>query len=156
MLGQLTPEQQASVYDLRRPVTDEQSDYAAIVDRAFATQDTALFAELAKATEAPLPWIPAAVARWLEETPEPITGLGKLAALSLDAVRSGHDKPGDTFTTVAAADTPPQYCGDTTLWAKINDLAYREPPLVQIDGPNNRLPQWITDTPMNEYTVTAV
>jgi len=31
---------------------------------------------------------------------------------------------------------------DITLWEKINALADREPPLVKIEGPNARLPQW--------------
>ena len=51
--------------------------------------------------------------------------------LSVAAARP-HD---EIFSTVAADDTPPQFWGDITLWAKINALADRTPPLVRIEGP---------------------
>jgi hypothetical protein len=38
--------------------------------------------------------------------------------------------------------TPPKFWGDITLWAKINSLADRQPPLIRIEGPGQRLPQW--------------
>lgn len=43
-LGQLTPEQLASLYGKRIPVTEEQFRFAKVVDKAFATQEVALFA----------------------------------------------------------------------------------------------------------------
>ena len=132
----------ASVYDQRKPVTNGQFQFARIVDEAFANQDHNSFSKLSKMTDAPIPWIPAAVKRWLQEQPDPETGLGRLETLALEAIRSGHEKPWDIFNQVAAADTPPQYWGDITLWAKINGLAYRNPQLVRIDGPMKRLPQW--------------
>lgn len=141
-LGQLRPSQMASLFERRRPVTDAQFRFARTVDKAFATQDPALLAELSRQTGAPLPWVPAAVKRWLEERPDPSTGLGRLASMALAAVRDGCDTPADILAAVAAAETPPQYWGDTTLWATINALADHTPPLVWIDGPVPRLPQW--------------
>jgi len=155
-LGQLSPEQLASLYDNRRPVTDEQFTFAARVDRAFAGQDQVLFDELSQMTDAPLPWVPAAVARWLEEQLDPRTGLGRLETLALEAIRAGNETPGDIFVAVAAADTPPQYWGDTTLWAKINTLADRAPPLVTIEGPTPRLPQWESEVKLAEFRITPI
>ena len=141
-LGQLTPEQLAARYTERRPVTQEQFFFAEQVDRAFALQDKEAFARLAAGNDAPLPWVPAAVQRWLEEEPDTATGLGRLARLALEAIRSGCGRPGEVFAFVAARETPPQYWGDITLWQKINILAEQEPPLVRIEGPKARLPQW--------------
>jgi hypothetical protein len=141
-LGQLSPEQMASVYGLRRPVTEGQFRFAGRVDRAFALQDHNEFIELSKCFDAPLPWIPAAVKRWLQEKPDAVTGLGRLEILVLEALRAGCRTPVEVFKHVAANDTPPQFWGDTTLWAKINALAERKPPLVRIEGPKSRLPQW--------------
>ena len=155
-LGQLNPEQLASLYENRRPVTDAQFRFAALVDKAFATQDMGLFTELSQMREAPLPWIPAAVLRWIKEQPNPSTGLGKLERLALQAIRAGHTTPGQIFAAVAAADTPPQFWGDTTLWAKINSLAERVPPLVRIEGPADRLPQWESDLPLKDFRITAL
>ena len=57
---------------------------------------------------------------------------------------------------VAAADTPPQYWGDITLWAKINALADRRPPLVRIEGPAERLPQWKSPLDLKHFRVKAL
>ncbi|MCG6878280.1 MAG: DUF1835 domain-containing protein [Deltaproteobacteria bacterium] len=155
-LGQLRPEQLASLYGNRRPVTNAQFRFAALVDKAFANQDMGLFTELSQMWEAPLPWIPAAVVRLLKEKPDPATGLGKLEHLALQAIRAGHATPGQIFAAVAAADTPPRFWGDTTLWAKINALADRVSPFVRIEGPADRLPQWKSEVPLKDFRITAL
>ncbi|MBE0558685.1 MAG: hypothetical protein IH628_15780, partial [Proteobacteria bacterium] len=155
-LGQLKPDQLASLYDRRRPITDEQFGHATIADRAFAIQDSALFSGLARETGAPLPWIAAAVTRWLQERPDPATGLGRLECLALEAIRAGCETPGTVFRAVAAADTPPQFWGDTTLWAKINALADRTPPLLRIEGPANRLPQWESSLDLSSFRIVSL
>ncbi len=155
-LGQLKPDQLGSLYDRRRPVTDAQFGFAALADRAFATQDSALFSALAREADAPLPWIAAAVTRWLQERPDPATGLGRLERLALEAIRAGCETPGAVFASVAAADTPPQFWGDTMLWAKINALADRRPPLVRIEGPAKRLPQWESSLDLNGFRIKSL
>lgn len=155
-LGQLLPEQLASIYDNRLPITEEQFSFAILVDKAFATQNSAMLAELSTMTKAPLPWIPAAVTRWIQEQPDPTSGLGRLERLALAAVRGGCETPGKIFGFVAAADMPPQFWGDTTLWAKINGLADRVPPLVRIEGPNDRLPQWESEVSLKDFKIKAL
>jgi len=152
-IGQLSPDQLASVYDRRRPVTEEQFCFAEQADRAFALQDHAEYAALANCGNAPLPFIPAAVARWLKELPDEKNGLGLLEQLALEAIRSGRTSPTEIFAFVAAHDTPPQYWGDITLWAKINRLATRRPPLVKIEGPTPLLPQWNCQGRLDAFSV---
>lgn len=155
-LGQLNPEQLALLFGQRRSLTRKQFEFAAIVDRAFATQEPKLFGDLAAMTRAPLPWVPAAVARWLQEQPDPCTGLGRLETLALEAVRSGCKTPPEIFKAVAAADTPPQYWGDITLWAKINALADRKNPLIKIEGLLPRLPQWEGLADLTQFRIEAL
>ena len=155
-LGQLQPEQLRSLYNNRCPVSDEQFRFAALVDKAFATQDSDLLSELLETTKPPLPWVPAAVTRWLQEQPDMTTGLGRLESLALAAVHAGCETPGKIFASVAAADTPPQFWGDTTLWAKINGLVDRIPPLLQIEGPTDRLPQWESQFSLKEFKIKAL
>ncbi|NQU10285.1 DUF1835 domain-containing protein [bacterium] len=152
-LGQLTPDQLASVYGRRRAVTPDQFAFAERVDRAFALQDQATFRELSGVVAAPLPWVPAAVSRWLEEQPDEATGLGRLARLALEAVRSGCSVPTEIFAFVAARDTPPQFWGDTLLWAKINQLANHQPPLVRVVGPRPLLPQWDVGPDLKDFRI---
>jgi hypothetical protein len=141
-LGQLTPARLASVYDRRTPVTAEQVRFARRVDDAFALQDEVELGVLCRMADAPLPWVPAAAGRWLQERPDEQTGLGRLETLALEAIRAGHERPADILRVVADNETPPRYWGDFTLWAKINALADRTPPRVRISGPAARLPQW--------------
>ncbi len=154
-LGQLRPDHLASLFGSRQPVTEAQHAFAVEVDRAFAVQDVVAFARLTRMDAAPLPWVPAAVARWLEELPDPATGLGRMETLALQALRAGCTTPEQLFAAVAAAERPPQYWGDTTLWAKVNALAARQPPLVTIAGPGNRLPQWKSDVPLGDFRLAA-
>jgi Domain of unknown function (DUF1835) len=155
-LGQLQPSQLASLYDQRCPVTDAQLQFAKLVDMAFASQDLTLLDEISHRADAPLPWIPAAVTRWLQEQPDPTTGLGRLERLALDTIRGGCEAPSEIFSSVAAADTPPQFWGDITLWAKINALADRTPPLVRIEGPAERLPQWKSPLDLKQFRIKAL
>jgi hypothetical protein len=152
-LGQLSPEQLASVYGQQKLVTADQFHFAETVDAAFALQDKAMFIELSHLNKAPLPWIPAAVTRWLQELPDEATVLGRLEQLALDAICSGCHKPAEIFARVSAHETPPQFWGDITLWAKINGLADRN--LVRIEGPTQRLPQWegIADLKLFRVTI---
>lgn len=152
-LGQLTPEQLASVFDQRRPVSETQFQFAIDVDHAFAKQNLEEFKRLANIDEAPIPWVPTAVRRWLEEIPDSPDGLGKLIRLALEVIRSGVEKPTSIFTAVAKMDSHPQYWGDTTLWAKINALADSEPPFVHIEGPAPRLPLWPGTISPDDFSV---
>lgn len=155
-LGQLRPDQMASVYPQRQPVTAEQFGFALVVDQAFATRDPALTAELAGAGPVPLPWVPAAMRRWLQERPDPKTGLGRLEGLALEVVRSGISSPVAIMKAVSAKDTHPVYWGDSTLWGMINGLAERNPPLVRIEGPTPRLPRWEGQGDWAQYRVLPV
>lgn len=141
-LGQLSPDQLASLYGRRQPLKTDQFLFAEVVDRAFALQDQVTFKELSGFTDAPLPWVPAAVTRWIKEQPDRVTGLSRLEQFALEAIRSGCETSADVFSFVSARETSPQFWGDITLWEKINALADREPPLVRIEGPRARLPQW--------------
>lgn len=139
-LGQLSSAQMASVYPQRRPVTGAQLECAAAADRAFAAQDKQAFVEIAAKRTCALFWMVAAAQRWLEEQPDPVTGLGRLEQLALEAIRDGNSAPADIFKAVASSETHPQFWGDTALWARLNGLADRG--LVAIEGPAPRLPQW--------------
>jgi len=154
-LGQLQPSQLASLYERRQAVADDQFQYAKIVDEAFANQDLQSFTELSYDVDPPLPWIPAAITRWLQEQPDSKTGLGQLETMVLKAICDGCESPGEIFSAVAAAETPPQFWGDITLWAKINGLAERNPPLVNIEGPLPRLPQWDGIADLKSFRITC-
>lgn len=155
-LGQLLPSQLASLCDTRKYLTKDQFRFAEEMDRAFALQDRAAFVRLSNERNAPLPWVSSAVLRWLQEQPEDATRLGRLEQLIVEALRSGSRNPSEIFAFVTAHDTHLLYWGDTTLWAKINGLATRNPPLVRIEGPRPLLPQWNAEEPIQAFRIYPV
>ncbi len=42
------------------------------------------------------------------------------------------------------------------MWAKINALADRTPPLVRIEGPAERLPLWKSTVDLNHFRIKAL
>ncbi len=154
-LGQLPPSAFASLFKQRQPVTREQFNFAILVDAAFAQQDLAKLSHIACQEDSPLPMVPGAARRWLLEQPDPHSGLGLLETLILHAIAAGCKTPGEIYSSVAAADISPQYWGDTTLWQKINRLAEANPPLLQIEGPADRLPQGKSPLDINSFTIKA-
>ncbi len=153
-LGQLKPFQLESLFGKRCRVTKAQFRFAQIVEKAFATQDLVLLSDLSQEVDAPLPFIPAAAERWLQEQPDPETGLGRLESLTLNAICKGSKTPGEIFLRVAEDEVSPQFWGDTILWQTINGLAERESPLVHIKGPVERLPQWESPIKLNLFEIT--
>jgi hypothetical protein len=99
----------------RQVVTPAQFEFAIRADESFATQDIELLSGLSRQNEAPILWVPAAAARLPEEFPNPKTGLGKLEALVLKAVKSGIHTPGELFKEVAKADSLPQWESELDL-----------------------------------------
>ena len=152
-LGQLTISQMASLYKLAKPIIGEQFKFAKIADDAFAVQDIKVFNQLYRMAGVPLQYIPAAVSRWLQEKPDSVTGMGRLEQLIMNAVSKGSKTPVEIFAAVKSADTHPQFWGDTNLWQKINGLAGRNPPLLKITGPSEKLPQWESKLDLNRFKV---
>jgi len=151
-LGQLTSEQIASLSPERQIITEEQFEFAILVDYAFATQSKKDFIKIVNYKNPPLPYFDKAVERWLEEKPSEEQQLGKLENMILDAINNGCEKPRQIFQYVAAKDSIPQYWGDTTLWQKINGLSDRG--MVSIEGPDTKLPQWIdSEHKLSEFVV---
>ena len=155
-LGQLNCEELLSFYNIRKRVNQEQLEFAGRVDVAFARQDIRSLQDISKMEDAPLPWVPKAAKRWVEEQPDDETGLKKLETLVLEALHNGLQEPIAIFHHVSAADSSPQYWGDITLWAAINNLADRHPPLVQIEGPDSRLPQWLPDKKIKQFRIKRI
>lgn len=74
----------------------------------------------------------------------------------MEAIRASCETPGAGFASVSAADTLPQFWGDIILWARINALEDRKPPLVRIEGPAERLPQWENTIDLHSFRIKSM
>jgi len=155
-LGQLSAAQLASLFGQRVAVTQKHYDFAVKADVAFASDEPAELSAISQMHSDVLPYLPAAMDRLIQEMPHSRTALGRLEKLIMSAAASGCETPATLFNFVAAREPPPQYWGDTTLWAKINGLAEREPPLLKIEGPAPRLPQWSGSLNLNEFKISVL
>lgn len=155
-LGQLNSDQIHSLIDFKTPVSPQQLEYAVEVDRAFAQQDLQALLALSHRPSAPLPFMPSAIQRWLEEQVTPEQPFGKLEQLILQAIDQGYHHPMDIFHEIRRNESRPIYWGDSMLWEKINRLQERHPSVIKIEGPSPRLPQWGPKEALGNYLVNRV
>lgn len=133
-LGELHPEQLASLFPTRQPVTPEQIALARRAWEAWTAPEPTALAALARAETAPLPYLGEALARRLEQFPSTTNGLDRLEQEALEAIAEGHDRPFSLFRAVDEREARP-FIGDTMLWGLLEELASAETPLVTFDGP---------------------
>jgi hypothetical protein len=85
-LGQLPPEALRLLWSTRRPVTPEQLAFGTRAWDALRLEDPRLFSKIASMKTAPLPHLPRAARRHLQELPSVANGLGLTEQLVLQAV----------------------------------------------------------------------
>jgi hypothetical protein len=137
-LGQLSPGQLATLLPLRRPVTPGQIRLAARTWDALRAGDPFALAGIGRMRSRALPFLPAAVRRYLAEYPSIRNGLSRTEQLGLEAIASGADTPKEAFPLVQARERRP-YMGDTMFYAALRGLA--SPRFPAIAGRDGRLPR---------------
>ena len=137
-LGQLTPGQLATLLPGRRPVTAGQFRLAARAWDALRSPDPMALAAIGRMRSSAMPFLPAAMRRYLAEYPSLRNGLGRTEQLALEAIAAGARTPKQVFPRVQERERRP-YMGDTMLYAVLRDLA--SPRYPAIAGAHGRLPR---------------
>ena len=132
-LGQLTPEQLATLSGRERPVTTPQFSVASAAWAAFRSPAPTALWQLAEAGTPDLPTLAPALIRHLEEFPWTTDGLGLTQRLALDAVAAGADTPGRAFSAAQAIDPTP-YLGDAMFHHVLRTLTTGRHPALTIRG----------------------
>lgn len=132
-LGQLSPDQLASLLGTRQRVTMRQTELGRAAWRAFTSHDpTALERLLARDTSA-LPFLHGALTRFLEEYPAVGSGLGRTERQIIDGLVRGMTRPVELFL-----DSQKQeeriFMGDATFWSRLEMLASGPRPLIRLPG----------------------
>ncbi len=137
-LGQLSPGQLATLLPTRRPVTAGQIRLATRTWDALHEGDPLALSRIGGMRSSALPFLPAAVRRYLAEYPSIRNGLSRTEQLSLEAIAAGARTPKEVFPRVQERERRP-YMGETMLYAVLRGLASTRFPAIA--GVHGRLPR---------------
>lgn len=135
-LGELSPEQLASLFDTRHEVTQAEIKLAGQAWKAFTSANPLDIENLLQGDCSVLPYLKDALLRHLQQFPSVHNGLNRLENQILAVVASGVRKLGPIFSAVSNKEERP-FFGDTSLWSCINQLASCKEPLLRVSGPNS-------------------
>jgi hypothetical protein len=138
-LGELTPEQMASLLPERKPVTDQQVFLARHAWRAFCSPEPIGVEVALRRDTSALPFLADALRRHLEEFPWTRDGLSRTERQALLALDAGFDTFEPLFRAVQALERSP-YQGDTSFLHCLRGLASPPMPLIRLEaGPGGSI-----------------
>ncbi|MEN6355698.1 MAG: DUF1835 domain-containing protein [Armatimonadota bacterium] len=143
-LGELRPDQMASLLDTRHEVTRRELDLGREAWRAYRSGDPTAIEDFLSQDTSALPYIASAFKRHLQRFPSVRNGLGREQQASLEVISQGYHKYSDVFWHVSDMEDPP-YFGDIMLFNRLEPLANGPSPLIKIEGLENipsRRKQW--------------
>jgi hypothetical protein len=132
-LGELTPQELASLLDRREPVTAEQYGLAGAAWRAFRAANPQAIEELVGGDTSSLPFLAPALARHLEEFPWTTDGLSRTERRLLEWAASGPADMRAAFGRMHDRETA-FYISDASFSSMVRALASSARPLVAVDA----------------------
>jgi hypothetical protein len=132
-LGELEPDELASLWPLRAPVTNEHVRGARAAWDVFRAGDPTGLARAAATPDARLPFLAPALRRLLEELPGARDGLTRTERQLLAAVADGARTREQAFVAAIAREEAP-FLGDTIAFDRLEELARGPRPLLATDG----------------------
>ena len=123
-LGELDPDELASLWPLRAPVTNEHVRAARAAWDVFRDTDPRGLARAAATPDARLPFLAPALRRLLEELPGARDGLTRTERQLLAAVAAGARTREQAFVEAIANEEAP-FLGDTIAFERLEELARR-------------------------------
>jgi hypothetical protein len=121
-LGQLTPEQLATLLPGRERVTRRQFALARATWAALSHRHPRELSRISRMRTRALPFLPAALRRFLAEYPSTANGLSQTEQLALEAIAAGARTPQQAFVAVQQREPRP-FMGDGMFYAVLRDLA---------------------------------
>jgi len=133
-LGELEPHEIASLLDRRQPVSRSQYELAASVWHAFRAPAPEALDDMRRRDMSPLPYLAAAITRFLQEYPWTSDGLSRTERRLLSLARGGAISLISAFPRMHE-DEHAFYITDGSLASTADDLAGTSPPLLLLSEP---------------------
>jgi hypothetical protein len=132
-LGELTPEQLATLLPLRTLITDAQIALGRDAWNLFRSPDPLPLLEWWRGDSSPLPYLHGALRRHFEDYPSTHDGLSRSQKQILSAIDAGHETFEDIFAACQRMEER-IFMGDATFWSILWRLAEERYPLVKVNG----------------------
>ncbi len=128
-LGELNPNELASLFPNRQPVTAEQFKVGAAAWEAYSSSNPHDIEKILESETRCLPFLQAALTAHLRRFPSTTNGLGAVETCALDATQSGSQTFGDLFQSFGAAE-PVYGLGDAQFWLTLRRMTDARQPLL--------------------------
>lgn len=139
-LGQLNASQLRSLYETRRPLTEEAFALGSDGWRAYCSPDPKAIETFLQRDLSALPFLKAALLRHLEQFPALHGGLSRTERQILEVVASGVHTPLEIFRATQEREERP-FLGDTTFWLYLSGLCTGSTPFLRrADGGTFAMP----------------
>jgi hypothetical protein len=132
-LGQLSPEQMASLFETRREVTDAELDLAVRSWAAYCSPNPQALEELLAGDTSALPFLRDAFLHHLARFPSTGNGLGRIENKALELINAGYSEFASLFNEFGHAE-PVYGLGDFQFWNDLKRIGAASQPLLLIDG----------------------
>lgn len=130
-LGELKAADIAALYEQRRRVTPQQYAVSAAAWDAFRSGDSARLETLLQEDISALPFLGAALRRYLDENRRDAAGLTRSERRLVEQLQHGPLDIRSAFTAMHEGETA-YYITDSTFWTMVKRLAARTPPLIDV------------------------
>jgi hypothetical protein len=137
-LGQLTPAELATLLPQRQPVTRRQFALARQTWRALNYHRPNELNRIARMRTKALPYLPAAILRYLAQYPSISNGLSQTEQWAVEAIAEGAKTPMELFPLVQNREARP-FLGDSMFFATLRELASGDHPALA--GAHKNLPR---------------
>ena len=130
-LGELSPADIASLFNTRRRVTPQQFALAAVAWDAFRSGSRARIESLLQGDTSALPFLAAALRRYLDEAASEPGGLTRSERRLIEQLTHGPVDIHAAFSGMHKGETA-YYITDSSFWAMVKGLADRSPALIDV------------------------
>lgn len=132
-LGELTPQELASLFDKRLEVTDAQLELATRAWQAYRSEDPRELERLLQTDTSVLPFLEGALRLQLTRFPSAHNGLNKIESKGLKLIDQGFTRFRELFQRFVAAE-PDYGLGDSQFWNALQPLKRGASPLLMQEG----------------------
>ena len=132
-LGELNPEQLASLFETRHEVTDAELDLAVRAWAAYCSPNPQALEDLLAGDTSALPFLRGALLHHLARFPSTSNGLGRIENKALELINAGYGEFTSLFNEFGHAE-PVYGLGDCQFWNDLKRIGEARQPLLLIDG----------------------